>query len=105
VAHAQSLRPGFNRDVIYQVFVDRFFDGTTVNNYSGDPLFDASGTNLSKYVGGDFQGLAAKVPYLKNLGISAVWVTSPLDNRNLTALAGSTAPYHGYEMRDTLLPD
>jgi glycosidase len=104
-ASAQSLRPGFNRDVIYQVFVDRFFDGTTANNYAGDPLFDASGANLQKYIGGDFQGLAAKAPYLKNLGISAVWVTSPLDNRNLAALAGSAAPYHGYEMRDTLLPD
>lgn len=102
---AQALRPGFNRDVIYQVFVDRFFDGSSANNYPGDPLFDASGADLQKYIGGDFQGLAAKMPYLKDLGISAVWITSPLDNRNLTALAGSAAPYHGYEMRDTLLPD
>jgi glycosidase len=98
-------RPGYNRDVIYQVFVDRFFDGSSSNNYASDPLFDATGTNLQKYLGGDFQGLAAKVPYLKNMGISAIWITSPLDNRNLLALAGSTAPYHGYEMRDTLLPD
>lgn len=103
--NAQALRPGYNRDVIYQVFVDRFLDGSTANNYPSDPLFDASGTNLQKYIGGDFQGLTSKITYLKNMGVTAVWVTSPLDNRNLTALAGSTAPYHGYEMRDTLLPD
>ncbi|MBI2398517.1 MAG: IPT/TIG domain-containing protein [Xanthomonadales bacterium] len=105
VAQAEPLRPGYNRDVIYQVFVDRFFDGSNANNYPGDPLYDASGSNLQKYLGGDFQGLTAKIGYLGNLGVSAIWVTSPLDNRNLLALAGSTAPYHGYEMRDTQLPD
>jgi glycosidase len=104
-ASAQVQRPGYNRDVIYQVFVDRFFDGTTINNYPADPLFDATGTDLQKYLGGDFQGLTAKMGYLKNMGITAIWVTSPLDNRNLLALAGSTAPYHGYEMRDTQRPD
>ncbi len=104
-ANAQTLRPGYNRDVIYQVFVDRFFDGSATNNYPADPLFDSSGANLQKYLGGDFQGLTAKMSYLQNMGVSAIWVTSPLDNRNLTALAGSVAPYHGYEMRDTLLPD
>ncbi len=102
---AQSLRAGYNRDVIYQVFVDRFFDGSSANDDVNDPLFDASGNDLGKYQGGDFQGLTQKVDYLKNLGVSAVWVTSPLDNRNLLALNGSTAPYHGYEMRDTQNPD
>lgn len=102
---AQTLRPGYNRDVIYQVFVDRFFNGSTANDYPGDPLFDGTGANLQKYQGGDFQGLTAKVGYLSNLGVTAIWITSPLDNRNLLTLAGSAAPYHGYEMRDTLLPD
>lgn len=105
VAEAQSIRPGFNRDVIYQVFVDRFFDGSTANNYAGDPLYDATGSDLQKYLGGDFQGLQAQVNYLRDMGVSAIWITSPLDNRNLLAIGGSTAPYHGYEMRDTLLPD
>ncbi|MEO8672207.1 MAG: alpha-amylase family glycosyl hydrolase [Tahibacter sp.] len=99
------MRPGYNRDVIYQVFVDRFFDGNAANNNASDPLTDLSGANLQKYTGGDFQGLTAKVTYLKNMGVTAIWVTSPLDNRNLLAVGGSTAPYHGYEMRDTLLPD
>jgi glycosidase len=104
-ADAQAQRPGYNRDVIYQVFVDRFFDGSSANNYAGDPLYDATGANLQKYLGGDFQGLTAKVNYLKNMGITAIWVTSPLDNRNLLAVGGSVAPYHGYEMRDTQKPD
>jgi glycosidase len=104
-ASAQALRAGYNRDVIYQVFVDRFFDGSSANNYGSDPLFDPSGTDLQRYIGGDFQGLTLKVGYLKNMGVSAVWVTSPLDNRNLQTLNGSFAPYHGYEMRDTQKPD
>lgn len=104
-ANAQALRPGYNRDVIYQVFVDRFFDGSAANNYASDPLYDATGANLQKYLGGDFQGLTAKITYLKNMGITAIWVTSPLDNRNLLAVGGSVAPYHGYEMRDTQKPD
>lgn len=106
VARAQTptpLRPGFNRDVIYQVFVDRFFDGDAANDTGS--LYDSSHTNWGKYWGGDFQGLTAKISYLQNMGVTAIWVTSPLDNRNVQALAGSTAPYHGYEMRDTLLPD
>jgi glycosidase len=102
---AQMMRPGYNHDVIYQVFVDRFFDGSVANNIASDPLYDASGTNLQKYQGGDFQGLTQKMPYLANMGISAIWITSPLDNRNVIALAGSTAPYHGYEMRDSERPD
>ncbi len=105
LASAQALRPGYNRDVIYQVFVDRFFDGSTVNNIATDPLFDPAGSNLQKYLGGDFQGLTSQINYLKNMGVSAIWITSPLDNRNLLAVGGSVAPYHGYEMRDTLLPD
>jgi glycosidase len=104
-AQAQALRAGYNRDVIYQVFVDRFFDGTTVNNPGGDPLFDGTKSNLQKYQGGDFQGLTQKIPYLKNMGITSIWITSPLDNRNISATNASFAPYHGYEMRDTLLPD
>ena len=76
-AIAQTIRPGYNRDVIYQVFVDRFFDGNAANNIAADPLFDATGANLQKYVGGDFQGLTSKVTYLKNMGVSAIWITSP----------------------------
>ena len=66
-AEAQTLRPGYNRDVIYQVFVDRFFDANAANNYPADPLFDPAGTNLQKYLGGDFQGLTAKMGYLQNI--------------------------------------
>ena len=104
-APAQSLRPGYNRDVIYQVFVDRFFDGTTVNNYPADPLYDGTGNDLQKYQGGDFQGLTSKINYLRNMGVTAIWVTSPLDNRNLQALAERfpKAELHGVDLSADML--
>ena len=51
---------------------------------ASDPLFDASGTDLRKYLGGDFQGLRAKIPYLRNMGISAIWITSIVPRERCT---------------------
>lgn len=56
-------------DIIYFVFTDRFYDGDTSNN------FDVDKTNPVKFHGGDFAGLIQKAPYLKELGITAVWIS------------------------------
>ncbi len=56
-------------DIIYFVFTDRFYDGDTSNN------FDVDKTNPVKFHGGDFAGLIKKAPYLKELGITAVWIS------------------------------
>ncbi|MCK4491976.1 MAG: alpha-amylase, partial [Candidatus Altiarchaeales archaeon] len=56
-------------DIIYFIVTDRFCDGDPANNEGvdkGDPL---------KYHGGDFTGIIEKIPYLQNLGITALWIT------------------------------
>lgn len=69
----------FSTDVIYQIVTDRFFDGNPSNNPSGD-LFDPF--DLRKYHGGDWAGITKKLQegYFKDLGVSALWISSPVEN-------------------------
>jgi neopullulanase len=69
-------------DVIYLIMTDRFSDGDPSNN---DPpqsrgLYDRSRTRY--YHGGDFDGIIARLPYLKDLGVTAIWLTPWYDNVN-----------------------
>jgi len=74
---------GFSTDdVIYLIMPDRFCDGDPTNN---DPsvsrgLYDRSKTRF--YHGGDFQGIINRLPYLKSLGVTAIWLTPWYDNVN-----------------------
>ncbi|EGQ7969177.1 cyclomaltodextrin glucanotransferase [Vibrio cholerae] len=88
----------FRKETIYFVFLDRFSDGDASNNTGRNPAtYDPN--NLKKYVGGDLRGLINKLPYLKSLGVTAIWITPPVDNAdNLDANGG--AGYHGYWGRD-----
>jgi glycosidase len=67
-------------DVIYFIMPDRFADGDRSNN---DPpkspgLYDR--TKGRYYHGGDFQGLIDRLPYLKELGVTAIWINPVYDN-------------------------
>jgi neopullulanase len=69
-------------DVIYLIMTDRFSDGDSSNN---DPpaspgLYDRSRTRY--YHGGDFEGVIKHLAYLKDLGVSAIWLTPWYDNVN-----------------------
>ena len=88
----------FRKETIYFVFLDRFSDGDVSNNTGHNPAtYDPN--NLKKYVGGDLRGLIDKLPYLKSLGVTAIWITPPVDNAdNIDANGG--AGYHGYWGRD-----
>ncbi len=93
---------GFSADdVIYLIMPDRFADGDTAND---DPavsrgLFDRK--NSHYYHGGDLQGIIDHLPYLKSLGVTAIWMTPVYDNTNSLnrqqAVNGEgIADYHGY---------
>jgi len=71
----------YSNGVIYQVMTDRFYDGDTTNNPSGE-LFSSDCSNLRKYCGGDWQGLIQKINsgYLTNMGVTAIWISSPVEN-------------------------
>jgi glycosidase len=94
-------------DVIYFIMPDRFADGDRSNN---DPpkspgLYDR--TKGRYYHGGDFQGVIDRLPYLKELGVTAIWInpvydnTDRLDEREMyPEVEGGprrpTTAYHGY---------
>jgi glycosidase len=69
-------------DVVYQLMPDRFADGDPSND---DPavskgLFDRSKSRY--YHGGDFKGVIDKLPYLRALGVTAIWLNPWYDNVN-----------------------
>ncbi len=89
-------------DIIYQIMTDRFFDGDPANNPDGD-LFSSDGSNLRKYLGGDWQGIIDKIndSYLTNMGITAIWISQPLENvYTVMNDDDGTTSYHGYWARD-----
>jgi len=105
-----ALGPVTGKDVIYQIIIDRFYDGDSSNNIpEGSPseIFDGTGEDLKLYQGGDFQGIINKIPYLKSMGITAVWISPPYANRDepITDYQddGSKlvwSSYHGYHAKN-----
>ncbi|ELM6649157.1 alpha-amylase family glycosyl hydrolase [Vibrio vulnificus] len=88
----------FRQETIYFVFLDRFSDGDASNNVGRNPAtYDPN--NLKKYVGGDLRGLINQLPYLKSLGVTAIWITPPVDNADNLDVNGGAA-YHGYWGKD-----
>jgi len=67
-------------DVIYFIMPDRFADGDPLNNDSrkSPGLYDR--TKGRFYHGGDFQGIIDHLPYLKELGVTAIWINPVYDN-------------------------
>jgi glycosidase len=94
----------FKKQVIYQIVTDRFFDGDASNNNPPQSLgmYDSTKTNWQMYWGGDLAGIQQQMAYLAGMGITAVWISPPVDNIDVLAnLSGTSyAPYHGYWARD-----
>jgi glycosidase len=95
----------FKREVIYQIITDRFFDGSSSNNNPSQSsgLYDSTKTNWRAYWGGDLAGIQQKMSYLAGMGVTAIWMSPPVDNLNANIPDGSgnpTASYHGYQARD-----
>ena len=95
----------FKREVIYQIITDRFFDGSSTNNNPSQSsgLYDSTKSNWRLYWGGDLPGIQQKMSYLAGMGVTAIWISPPVDNLNTNIPDGSgnpTASYHGYQGRD-----
>ncbi len=88
-------------DVIYLAMPDRFADGDPDND---DPPVSKGLLDRSKpryYHGGDFQGVIDHLPYLKSLGVTALWLNPWYDNvnhlnRKETYDGQPITDYHGY---------
>ncbi len=81
----------WRNEIIYQVLTDRFYDGDTSNNFNVDV------TKQGHYHGGDWQGIIDKMDYLKELGVTAIWISPVV--KNLESDAGFYS-YHGYWTQD-----
>ena len=89
----------FRQETIYFIVVDRFCDGDPENSEGPNPeLYDQDQQDWGKYWGGDLQGIIDKLDYLKNLGVTALWLT-PLFEQ-VEALFIEQAAVHGYWTRD-----
>lgn len=109
VAKAAQLAPyqdrAFQEEVFYFVLPDRFQNGDMSNDLGaaeGDVKRALSRGGLDKthkgmFHGGDLAGLTEKLPYLDNMGISAIWLTPILRNQ---AMQADSSGYHGYWILD-----
>ena len=61
------------KQVIYLVIPDRFENGDASNDDAVAGCFDPG--DPKKIHGGDFAGLKARIPYLQDLGVTALWIT------------------------------
>lgn len=83
-----------NDDVIYLIMTDRFANGDASNDK------DVDRNNPRFWHGGDFKGITKNISYLKELGITAIWLTPWYDNTDeITNCDKPWCPntsYHGY---------
>lgn len=93
-------------DSIYQIMVDRFYDGNLTNNATGEAFRYTENTQDDfRYMhGGDWQGIIDKIPYIKGMGYTAIWI-SPVSDPQLWGIPdanGTQWPtaYHGYNVYD-----
>jgi len=103
---APTLNPsnrfqGFGpNDAVYLIMPDRFANGDSTNDNGVTPgMLDRSKTRY--YHGGDLAGIRQKLPYLKSLGITALWLNPLYDNANRlnqkeTYDGLPITDYHGY---------
>lgn len=76
-------------DAIYLVMPDRFADGNPSNNFPASGTYDRSLPRA--YHGGDLRGIQQHLPYLKELGVTTLWITPIYNNDDHTG-----RDYHGY---------
>ena len=92
-------------DVMYLIMIDRFSDGDPTND---DPpqsrgIYDRQ--NKFYYHGGDLQGVIDRLPYLRDLGVTAIWLTPWYDNydhpNQIELKEGKPSTgFHGYNPQD-----
>ncbi|HJL19351.1 MAG TPA: alpha-amylase family glycosyl hydrolase [Sandaracinaceae bacterium LLY-WYZ-13_1] len=90
--------------VMYFAMVDRFADSDgAADPVSGATDGDATSGPSGQYEGGDLAGATERLGYLADLGVTAVWLSAPYENRDSSgaAIDPSADPhqysaYHGY---------
>ncbi len=94
-----------NDDIIYLIMPDRFADGDTTNDNPANSATSANDRNNPRaWHGGDFRGIKNHLNYLKELGVTAIWLTPWYDNPNQEFSCDKpwcpNTNYHGYHAID-----
>jgi len=92
-------------DVMYLIMIDRFSDGDRTNNEPAQSRGIYVRENKFYYHGGDLQGVIDRLPYLKDLGVTAIWLTPWYDNydhpNQIELKEGKPSTgFHGYNPQD-----
>lgn len=90
--------------VMYFAMVDRFADSDgSASPVPGVSDGDATVGPSGQYEGGDLRGATEKLGYLADLGVTAIWLSAPYENRDVAGAAIDPASdshtysgYHGY---------
>jgi len=105
VAIPRFTHPGAGQ-TFYFALTDRFANGDTSNDRGGiEGDREAHGfdpTDVGYYHGGDLAGLIARLDYIRDLGVTAIWLTPPFTNKPVQR---GSAGYHGYWITDFLTID
>ncbi|MGD9154606.1 MAG: glycoside hydrolase family 13 protein [Bacillota bacterium] len=62
-----------SQSIFYQIFPERFCNGDPSNDPSNKEAWNASPENHN-FFGGDLQGITEQIPYLKQLGVTALYL-------------------------------
>ena len=103
-------------EVFYFLMLDRFANGDPNNDKGLDskPVTEKDSRrdimrhgywpeNEGFYHGGDLKGLTQKLDYLKNMGITSIWMSPVMKNQNVQGmgrLQDHSSGYHGYWVLD-----
>lgn len=85
-------------DVIYLIMPDRFANGDPTNDEPAEGRGTHDRSNPRAYHGGDLRGIREHLPYLKDLGVTTLWLTPIFKN-------GAAQDYHGYGAVDLYAVD
>ena len=88
-------------DVIYLIMPDRFANGDTTNDNPAKAPGLNDRTKTRYYHGGDLAGIRQRLPYLKSLGVTAIWLNPIYDNNDRLNErekydGQAITDYHGY---------
>jgi len=89
-----------SKDLIYLIMPDRFSNGDKTNDVvKGMRETTLNRDSIFYRHGGDLQGVINHLDYLKDLGVTAIWLTPEIENDM------PLASYHGYAVTDHYLID
>lgn len=99
----QAGEVDWDEQVIYFMLTDRFYNGDPSNDNPYHQDYAGAINQAGVYKGGDFKGVTEKLDYLKQLGVTSIWVTPIVDNipQDVSTEAGKEYyAYHGYWAED-----